>query len=104
MGLVNSLEDTSNAVQNSPAVLVDMSLDEIDDDEIDTYIMSENEYQKKNGLWHEMNAPYLEEQKSKCEFFLLRVSFNSSGAKTGQSLHLNGFFMSICVNLQTSFS
>lgn len=65
MGLATSLEDTSNAVQSCPALPVDMSLDDVDDDEIDTYIMSENEYQKKNGLWHELNAPYLEEQKSK---------------------------------------
>lgn len=65
MGLAKSLEDTSNAVQNSPALAVDMSLDDIDDEEIDTYIMSETEYQKKNGLWHALNATYLEEQKSK---------------------------------------
>lgn len=65
MGLANSLEDTSNAVANSPALAVDMSLDDIDDEEIDTYIMSENEYEMKNGLWHELNATYLEEQKSK---------------------------------------
>lgn len=72
MGLVKSLEDTSNAVQNPPMGLsVDMSLDDIDDEEIDTYIMSENEYQKKDGLWHEMNAPYLEEQKSKSLFCVI---------------------------------
>lgn len=65
MGLANSLEDTSNALQNPPSLAMDMSLDDIDDEEIDTYIMSENEYQKKNGLWHELNAPYLEELKSK---------------------------------------
>lgn len=67
MGLANSLEDTSNAVQSSLALAVDMSLDDIDDDEIDTYILSENEYQRKDGLWHEMNAPYLEELKSEYE-------------------------------------
>lgn len=76
MGLAKSLDDTSNAVHNSPDLTVDMSLDDIDDEEIDTYIMSENEYQKKNGLWHELNAPYLEELKSKCRhliFFLIFV-------------------------------
>lgn len=70
MGLAKSLDDTSNAVQNSPDLAVDMSLDDIDDDEIDTYIMSENEYQKKNGLWHELNASYLEELKSKFGHFI----------------------------------
>lgn len=66
MGLANSLDDTSNAIRNSPERHVDLSLDDIDDEEIDTYIMSENEYQMKHGLWHELNASYLEEQKSEC--------------------------------------
>lgn len=65
MGLANSLDDTSNAVQNtSTADEFDLSLEGIDDEELDAYIMSEHEFQCKSGLWHKFNAAYLEEQKS----------------------------------------
>lgn len=64
MGLANSLNDTSNAVQPVTALEVDLTFDDIDDAELDTYIMSEHEFECKKGLWHKRNAAYLEEQKS----------------------------------------
>lgn len=64
MGLANSLDDTSNALAQNTSQEFDLSLDGIDDEELDTYIMSEHEFQRKSGLWHKRNAPYLEEQKS----------------------------------------
>ncbi|KAL3279181.1 hypothetical protein HHI36_016694 [Cryptolaemus montrouzieri] len=63
MGLANSLQDTSNSPASVEPLNVDMNFDDIDDAEIDMYIMTENEYQHKNGLWHKRNAAYLEEQK-----------------------------------------
>ncbi|XP_045460497.1 transcription factor IIIB 90 kDa subunit [Harmonia axyridis] len=69
MGLAKSLDDTSNAPQAEAveSLEIDLNFDDIDDDEIDSYIMSENEYLRKNGLWNMRNAKYLEEQKEKEE-------------------------------------
>lgn len=63
MGLANSLDDTSNAFQPSTAYEVDFTFEDIDDAELDTYIMTEHEFECKNVLWHQRNAEYLEEQK-----------------------------------------
>ncbi|XP_044760962.1 uncharacterized protein LOC123318415 [Coccinella septempunctata] len=70
MGLAKSLDDTSNApsqIPSSDSLDVDLNFDDIDDDEIDTYILSENEYVHKNTLWHTRNAQFLEEQKEREE-------------------------------------
>lgn len=67
LGLPNSLDDTSNAYIPPPEIDLDMNFDDIDDEEIDTYIMSENECENKKILWHRRNASYLEEQKLKAE-------------------------------------
>ncbi|XP_023311400.1 transcription factor IIIB 90 kDa subunit [Anoplophora glabripennis] len=67
MGLANSLEDTSNAFQASTAYEVNFTFDDIDDAELDTYIMTEHEFECKKGLWHQRNADYLEEQRAKAE-------------------------------------
>ena len=65
MGLVNSLEDVVDTTAEEVSQEFDLSLDDIDDRELDTYIMTEDEYQHKSGLWHKMNATYLEEQRRK---------------------------------------
>ncbi|KAJ8924186.1 hypothetical protein NQ315_006977, partial [Exocentrus adspersus] len=67
MGLANSLDDTSNACQPSTAFEVDFTFDDIDDSELDTYIMTDTEFECKSGLWHQKNADYLEEQRVKAE-------------------------------------
>ncbi|CAG9820436.1 unnamed protein product [Phaedon cochleariae] len=71
MGLAASLEDTTNAPktahEDDVRIDLDMDLEGIDDDEIDTYIMNEKEFEYKNVLWHRKNADYLEEQKVKAE-------------------------------------
>ncbi|EFA06650.2 Transcription factor IIIB 90 kDa subunit-like Protein [Tribolium castaneum] len=67
MGLASSLEDTSNAVQPPQPLDVDMTFDDIDDEELDSYIMSEHESQNKNAIWLKRNAAFLEEQKIKAE-------------------------------------
>lgn len=64
MGLATSLDDTSNAVQMPADMEVELTFDDIDDEELDAYIMSEHEYKCKSGLWYQHNAAYLEEQKS----------------------------------------
>lgn len=65
MGLANSLEDTSNAVQPTPSLELDLTFDDIDDEELDTYIMSEHESKNKNDIWLKRNAKFLEDQKGK---------------------------------------
>lgn len=71
MGLVNSLEDVVNTANALPEE-VDLSFDDIDDAELDSYIMNEDEIKYKDGLWHKVNAAYLAEMKSKCELFFTR--------------------------------
>lgn len=41
----------------------DLSLDDIDDEELDGYIMTENEAQYKDQMWKKLNADYLHEAK-----------------------------------------
>lgn len=72
MGLANSLDDTSNAVPGISTEEFDLSLDDIDDEELEAYIMSEHEFQCKSGLWHKCNAAYLEEQKG---MFFINVPY-----------------------------
>ncbi|XP_065169196.1 transcription factor IIIB 90 kDa subunit [Atheta coriaria] len=66
MGLVNSLEDVVNTANALPEE-VDLSFDDIDDAELDSYIMNEDEIKYKDGLWHKVNAAYLAEMKIKQE-------------------------------------
>lgn len=63
MGLANSLDDVADTTSSNTAVEFDMSLDDIDDAELDSYIMNEDEFQYKNGLWHKLNAEYLDQLK-----------------------------------------
>ncbi|KAF2889585.1 hypothetical protein ILUMI_16588, partial [Ignelater luminosus] len=65
MGLADSLEDTVNIPLNTPTTEVDLTFDDIDDEEIDAYIMNKDEVEHKSGLWHKLNANYLEQQKGK---------------------------------------
>lgn len=44
---------------------IEIKLDGLDEDEIDSYIMSADEAKYKDGIWNKINATYLEEQKSK---------------------------------------
>ncbi|XP_046477759.1 transcription factor IIIB 90 kDa subunit isoform X2 [Neodiprion pinetum] len=72
MGLASSLDDRSNApkekdvsIYENGSLEIDMS--GIDDDELDSYIMSEKESRYKGTLWNKVNAEYLEQQKEKEE-------------------------------------
>nr|XP_023020088.1 transcription factor IIIB 90 kDa subunit-like [Leptinotarsa decemlineata] len=67
MGLVNSLEDVGNSVQTPQELTIDLSFEDIDDAEIDTYIMSDAEYERKKKTWFTLNGGYLELQKMKAE-------------------------------------
>lgn len=42
-------------------------LSDIDDEELDSYILSEKESQSKSALWNKVNADYLVQQKEKEE-------------------------------------
>lgn len=63
IGLPSSLDDTSNAVTNNESEEFDLSLDDVDDEELDAYIMNESEVKRKSCLWLKHNAAYLEQQK-----------------------------------------
>lgn len=69
MGLANSLDDVADPPSNNAAEEFDMSFADIDDEELESYIMNEDEIQYKNGLWLRMNADYLDQQKSKPAYF-----------------------------------
>ncbi|XP_050295418.1 transcription factor IIIB 90 kDa subunit [Anthonomus grandis grandis] len=69
IGLPSSLDDTANAPKGQIAEEIDMDLnfDDLDDEEIDSYIMSVPEYEMKSEIWHELNADYLQKVKEKEE-------------------------------------
>lgn len=66
MGLVSSLEEVVTDNVN-PDDEINLTFDDIDDAELDSYIMNEDEFENKNGLWHQLNKDYLEEQKKREE-------------------------------------
>lgn len=63
MGLASSLDDVVTAPSTTPTLEVTLNFDDIDDKELDAYIMNENEIKHKSGLWLEANAEYLKQQK-----------------------------------------
>ncbi|KAL1512486.1 hypothetical protein ABEB36_002070 [Hypothenemus hampei] len=68
IGLPTSLQDTTNAPQTQENEMnIDLNFDDIDDEELDSYIMTEPEFEIKKNLWHEINAEYLQKQKEKEE-------------------------------------
>lgn len=59
-------EDTVFKVpQSSENFTIEHSLDDLDDDELDSYIVNDEEFQQKKKAWSELYAAFLEEQKSK---------------------------------------
>lgn len=71
MGLASSIDDISNSFQSNPPLEIELTFDDLDEAEIDTYIMSEDEFKCKKTLWYKINASYLEEQKG--NFFRLNI-------------------------------
>ncbi|XP_015121966.1 transcription factor IIIB 90 kDa subunit [Diachasma alloeum] len=45
----------------------EIDMTDVDDEELDSYIMTEKEASMKSNLWHKVNATYLEQQKEKEE-------------------------------------
>lgn len=67
--LPSTMDDTSNALQPQESQLnTSFNLDDIDDEELDSYIMSDKECQVKKDLWHVQNADYLRKQTGKFPF------------------------------------
>lgn len=64
LGLVSTLDEVVSE-PNLNSETINLNLDDVDDEEIDYYIMNDDEIAKKDGLWHQNNAAYLEEVKSK---------------------------------------
>ena len=61
---------------------IDHSLDDLDDEELDSYIVTDEEFQQKKKAWLDLYAAFLEEQKStlidsidlnifECDFYLV---------------------------------
>ncbi|XP_022907378.1 transcription factor IIIB 90 kDa subunit isoform X2 [Onthophagus taurus] len=67
MGLACSLDDVVANPTVNQAIEIDITFDDIDDKELDSYIMTEDEYKSKNGIWHRLNADYLDQLKRKEE-------------------------------------
>lgn len=65
MGLACSLNDEVSVPANTVTTDFDLAFDDIDDKELDAYIMNEDEVEHKRSLWMQINAEYLEQQKSK---------------------------------------
>lgn len=70
MGLANSIDDTSNAFQSNPPLEMELTFEDLDEAELDTYILTNDEFNCKKDLWYEKNSTYLEEQKGKCENYI----------------------------------
>lgn len=62
LGLVNTLDDIVSE-NNVNSEEINLTLDDIDDEEIDYYIMNDEEIARKHGLWHQNNAAYLNDLK-----------------------------------------
>lgn len=77
MCLANSLDEVVETETKEPPVEYDLTLDDIDDEELDSYIMTEEEIMRKDGLWHKHNATYLAELKRKffINSFLFCITF-----------------------------
>jgi hypothetical protein len=82
MGLANSLDDCPDIGRQSKSLEDgngEIDLSGIDDDEIDSYIMSEREAQYKDSLWMKINAAYLKEQKGiYLSWFMVKSSLNKA--------------------------
>jgi hypothetical protein len=77
MGLANSMDDCPDVRPQSKPLEDgngEIDLNGIDDDEIETYIMSEREAQYKDSLWMKINATYLKEQKGTLLSWLMIMS------------------------------
>uniref|UniRef100_A0A6V7JZB6 B-related factor 1 n=1 Tax=Bracon brevicornis TaxID=1563983 RepID=A0A6V7JZB6_9HYME len=73
MGIGLSLNETDNAKRDNNTnnslenEIGEIDLTDLDDEEIDSYIMSEKEANMKCTLWNKVNQTYLEQQKEKEE-------------------------------------
>ncbi|XP_043276945.1 transcription factor IIIB 90 kDa subunit isoform X2 [Venturia canescens] len=60
----NSGEKTFSAFENATG---EIDITDLDDEELDSYIMSEKEANSKHNLWNKINANYLQQQQEKEE-------------------------------------
>ncbi|XP_043249900.1 transcription factor IIIB 90 kDa subunit isoform X2 [Colletes gigas] len=71
MGLISTNDRESEAKEQETTTFEtnsgDIDVTDLDDDELDSYIMSEKEAQFKHNLWNKVNAEYLTQQKEKEE-------------------------------------
>ncbi|XKL63690.1 hypothetical protein PGB90_006054 [Kerria lacca] len=63
----NELENVVINKDSNTSEIVDVSMDDLDEEELDSYIVTEEEFKQKQKAWSELYATYLEEQKTKEE-------------------------------------
>lgn len=67
MMFTNCPNESKEKDNNSEEPSKEIYLSDIDDEELDSYILSEKESQSKSALWNKVNADYLVQQKEKEE-------------------------------------
>ncbi|XP_012270971.1 transcription factor IIIB 90 kDa subunit [Orussus abietinus] len=72
MGLTSSMNERTNvsadmSASNFEAPSGELDITDLDEEELDGYIMSEKEARDKHNLWNKLNASYLDQQKEKEE-------------------------------------
>ncbi|KAK2152254.1 hypothetical protein LSH36_334g04050 [Paralvinella palmiformis] len=75
LGITSSIEDymtlteekTNEVEEEAPPETCELDLSGIDDEELESFILSEKEVRIKTKIWMEANADYLREQKEKLE-------------------------------------
>lgn len=72
-------EEIKDGNIDDPSKIIDVDLncmDDIDDEELDSYIVSEDEFKKKKRAWKVLYAAYLEEQKRMFQFYCSKKVMN----------------------------
>lgn len=64
---LKNLSSENKTAENGESVGEELNLEDLDDEEIDGYIMTEQEARYKNEMWMKLNAEYLKEAKLKEE-------------------------------------
>lgn len=69
MAICNQKDFDTSSVANMDTALANLSnsLEELDDDELNSYILTEDEAKRKNDMWKKLNAEYLTEKEAREE-------------------------------------
>jgi hypothetical protein len=65
LGIKRDCSSNYNSHGQEEIITDDNNFEDIDDDEIESYILSENEAHLKSNIWMRRNGPHLDEMKKK---------------------------------------